>query len=144
MAVKRSQRMALVQRLAEQREEALVKVMGQTQQLLSQEQSQLQQLIAYRDDYTRQKSSSTMHFMGGEALRNYTAFMANLDQALDQQGAQIKRVEERLSQLKQQWFQAHARSKNLKNLVSRYKDDELLLLEKQLQRELDDRAIKRL
>jgi flagellar FliJ protein len=142
MAVKRSQRMALVQRLAEQREEALVKAMGQTQQLLTQEQTQLQQLIAYRDDYTGQKSSSTVHFMGGEALRNYTAFMANLDQAVDQQSAQIKRVEERLAQLKQQWFQAHSRSKNLKNLVSKYQDEELLVLEKQLQRELDDRPLK--
>lgn len=140
MAQSRSARMQVVLRLAGEKEKALVEALGKIQQQVLQEQQQKQQLEAYRQDYIdRQQSLFSTMMRGADALRNYTAFMSNLDHAIHQQQQQLELVESQLEQIKQQWFKAHSRCKNLTKLVDGYKDDELKAIEAQLQREIDDR-----
>lgn len=140
MAQSRSARMQVVLRLAGEKEKALVEALGKIQQQVLQEQQQKQQLESYRQDYIdRQQSLFSNMTRGADSLRNYSAFMANLDHAIEQQQQQLNLVENQLEQVKQQWFKAHSRCKNLTKLVDGYKEDELKVMEAQLQREIDDR-----
>lgn len=140
MAKSRSARMQVVLKLADEKEKALVEALGKIQQQVIQEQQQKQQLESYRQDYIdRQQSLFSNGVRGADALRNYAAFMSNLEHAISQQEQQLSLVEKQLEQIKQQWFKAHSRSKNLTKLVDSYKEDELKVMESQLQREIDDR-----
>lgn len=140
MKAKRSTRMALVCKLVKQDEEACLKALGEAQQQLLNEQQQLEQLLQYRQEYSLMQGRIASQVTGAQSLANFTAFMANLAEAIEHQQLRIDHTTVQVGQLRQKWQQLHAKADNLKRLVTQYQNDEQGVIERKLQAEIDDRA----
>lgn len=137
MAVKSSERLQLVLKLATMKQqraaEQLAAASAEQQQCLQ----QVEQLQSYQHEYSTNFSGRPP--ATALELRNYQRFYGNLEQVVTGQQSRIEGVEQQLDQARQLWQQAYGREKNLEKLVSKKQLQELAEVDLKLQRELDDR-----
>ncbi len=139
MAESRAKRMKIVLTLAEKAEDQAAKQLKEHAELLQSEQQQLQNL----NDYSQQYLDSYRSLKTGVSARNmmnYSGFISRLADAIKEQQAKIQRMQQGLDKLKHQWSITHQKRKALEDLIERLKKEESVLLEKRLQKELDELA----
>ena len=134
----RSKRMQPVVHHAEQKEQDAVQLFVQAQQALADAEQQLQQLFSYRDDYNRQLSESSGQSI--ERIRNYQAFIAKLNGAIDQAYVEIETRKQICEQKKLAWLKCRSRSHALNLVVEKYQLEEFREQERQEQKEQDEHA----
>jgi len=129
-----------VQQLAQSRDQKAVQELGQSQQYLRAQQAKLEELRAYRDQYARDFEASGGAGLGATRMQDYRIFLGRLGEAIRQQEAIIEQCCARHEQTRQQWVEFNNQSQAIDKLVDRYRLEENKRLERQEQKEQDDRA----
>ena len=136
----RSKRMQSVQHLAHNREQDAVRKLGESQQYLAAQQTKLQELRAYRDEYAKAFESSGGAGLDALRIQEYRAFLGRLNQAIQQQESVISQCSARHEQTRQQWLVTRSHSQAIDKVLERYRQQERQQEERREQRELDERA----
>ncbi|HRD33438.1 MAG TPA: flagellar export protein FliJ [Rhodocyclaceae bacterium] len=103
----------------------------------------LELLQNYRNEYRERFQDAAREGMGPEAWRNYTAFLARIDAAIDAQASQVDRSRDLTVQGKQMWMNERNRLKAFDTLHTRHIQREAHVLAKQEQRQLDEHTANR-
>jgi flagellar FliJ protein len=138
----RSKRMQSVQHLAHNREQDAVRKLGESQQYLDAQQTKLQELRAYRDEYAKAFESSGGAGLSALRIQEYRAFLGRLNQAIQQQETVIAQGSVRHEQTRQQWLATHSHSQAIDKVLERYRQQERKQEERKEQQELDERAVR--
>lgn len=137
MAESRAKRIQVVLILAKQQEDAAAKRLSQYREQLAAEEQQWRQLKEYADQYMRDYAG---HRQGVYAhqLINYSGFVHRLGELCTEQGMKVERMQLTFQKLQEQWRVSHQKSQSIADLIERLKLEESALLDKQLQKELDE------
>lgn len=137
MAEPRSQRMQIVLMLAERHEQAAAQRLSSYREQINAEQAQLQQLEEYAAHYldTYGSLKSGLH---AQDLISYSGFIQRLGDAKKEQQVKVARMMQTLDQLQQDWRGKYRRRESIQELIVRLRHEENEVLEKRLQKELDD------
>ncbi|GGY68387.1 flagellar protein FliJ [Cellvibrio zantedeschiae] len=137
MAESRAKRMQVVLTLAERAEEQAGQQLSQCQAQVDAETEQLRQLDEYAAQYltiyTERKTA-----VRPQELIAYSGFIQRLGDARKEQEGRLKRIEAQMERLRQAWRIAHQKCESIKELITRLKQEENALLDKRLQKELDE------
>jgi flagellar FliJ protein len=144
VAQKSSKRLQTLLRLAEMKEQAAVRQLAATIERLHNAEQQSQQLAEYEQDYReRYIGEARAQPVGRQFLMNFSGFFRQLENAQVQQGNMIVRREHEQENARRHWIELHAKRRLLANVRQRRLLSEMLVAEKKLQREIDDRAARK-
>jgi flagellar FliJ protein len=137
VAESRAKRMQVVLTLAERNEEQAGQQLSQFTQQVDAEIEQLRQLeeyaAQYLSTYTDRKTA-----VRPQELIAYSSFIQRLGAARKEQEARIARLQLQLERLRQMWRIAHQKTESIKDLIARLQREESALLDKRLQKEMDE------
>ncbi|MTI63774.1 flagellar export protein FliJ [Methylophaga sp.] len=118
-------------------ESELIKL-GEHNAVLQREQSQLDDLMQYREEYlSRFRQGDPMQMSAKKAL-DLRGFLAQLDQAIHAQQMQVNQSRQVLDRQQQNWLQARNKEQALDSLMARYRADENVKQQRREQRENDE------
>jgi flagellar FliJ protein len=137
MAESRAKRMQVVLTLAVRQEDDAAKKLSQFREQLAQEEQQLADLRDYAAQYLHAQGSLREGVMAQELI-NYSSFINRLHEACTEQEAKIARYLVMQENLLKQWRIKHQKRKSIEDLITRLEQEDNLILEKRLQKELDD------
>jgi flagellar protein FliJ len=137
MAESRAKRMQVVLTLAERQEEEAAKKLSQFRDQLAQEERQLVELRDYANQYIHAQGELRQGVLAHELI-NYSTFINRLNEACREQETKVERYKVILDSLQQQWRVKHQKRKSIEELIARLQQEDNLLLDKRLQKELDE------
>lgn len=137
MAESRAKRMQVVLMLAERKEQEVGDQLNKQRQLVDAEQEQLRQLQEYADQYRHNYSGRKTNVRPDELIA-YSGFIQRLSEACLDQQAKVERQQKVLDRCQQLWRIAHHKCESIKELIERLQQDENALVDKRLQKELDE------
>lgn len=135
----RSKRMQPVQRVAQSREQAAVQKLGQSQQYLAAQQSKLEELRTYRDQYAKAFETSGGAGLGSMQLQDYRVFLNRLNEAIRQQEVVIAQCTAQHEKTRQHWLETRSHSQAIDKVVERYRQEEHKQQNRKEQQEQDER-----
>ena len=103
----------------------------------------LEMLMKYRQDYVEQLQTLMGEGLATAKLRNYQAFLATLDGAIEQQRAIVAQALTRLDHGRDDWRNNKRRLNSFDTLAERVRRQELMAQAKREQRESDERAARK-
>ncbi len=133
----RSERLAVVLKLAQSEERAAGARLEQAQQQLQLQRRQLAQLKEYSLDY-RQRIGEQTGEVQIQEMMTYRQFLNQLSSAEDNQEKTVLRLQQNLEQIKQLWRQKYQRIKSLETLIESAKLRENWEADKREQREMEE------
>ncbi len=138
--MKRSERMKIVQSVAENEERLECRAMGESQRKLEDDLERLEELKAYRHSYS---SKGTLR-KGVRALQwqDYHKFLNRLDQAVAAQEHVVREGKSQREAHRNRWMMKRQRLKSLSRIVDRYKNAEFHETERQLRKLQDSLPIR--
>lgn len=136
---KPSQRLALLLKLAAQREQTAARALAASSERQQQAQQQAQQLADYSEEYVQRQVERARQPVSVRELANFQRFYGQLDHAQQQQARVVEQLEQEREKARQRWLSLHAREKLLEQLRAKRLAVEEVAAEKRRQRELDDR-----
>lgn len=142
-AVRRSQRMQPIQRLAGERSQKAAKRLAERREARDQEHERLGQLQGFRREYEQRFAVTAEDGMDAYRLRDYNAFMARIDTAIRQQRDTVGKLDTEVEGLRQDWLKTWGDARALEKLVDRYRDQERRHDEAREQHESDEFAQRR-
>ncbi|MGV8836174.1 flagellar export protein FliJ [Cellvibrio sp.] len=137
MAESRAKRMQVVLTLAVRQEDEAAKKLSQFREQLAQEELQLADLREYAAQYLHAQGELRKGVLAHELI-NYSTFINRLNEACREQDAKVQRYKAIFESLQQQWRVKHQKRKSIEDLISRLQQEDNLLLDKRLQKELDE------
>jgi len=137
MAESRAKRMQVVLTLAERSEKEAGEQLRQYQAQVEAETEQLRQLDEYAAQYLNIYSERKTAVRPQELIA-YSGFIQRLGVARKEQEARLNRVKAQMERLRQAWRIAHQKCESIKELIERLKQEENALLDKRLQKQLDE------
>ena len=137
--MKKSQRLQIIIDLKAREEKNTLEALGLGQ---SQKQ-QLNDLKNYRQDYLNKNASQLEKGLSVLRLIEFKVFLEKMDKAIEGEKQALERLESRVNELRQQWEQAHLKTKNIAKIQSKAKVAEQKVIEKKEQLETDERAARR-
>lgn len=139
MARKSSERLRTLLKLAEMREQAAARQLGQGNERLQQAQLQSHQLHRYESDYQQRYVDLGGSALSSNALRNFQGFFRQLETAQIRQEQTVELRAKECEKARQCWLEQHARRRLLDRVRDQRLASEALAAEKKAQRDLDDR-----
>lgn len=118
-------------------ESELVKL-GETNALLQRDQTQLDDLMQYRDDYLARFRGEDPLVMSAKKALELRGFLAHLDQAIQAQQLQVNHSQQLVDRQQQNWLQARNKEQALDSLMAKYQAAEQQQQLKQEQRDNDE------
>jgi flagellar protein FliJ len=137
MAESRAKRMQVVLTLAEREEEQAGQQLSQCQAQVAAEVEQLRQLDEYAAQYLTVYGERKTGIRPHELIA-YSGFIQRLGEAKKEQEGRLKRIQAQMDKLQQAWRVAHQKCKSIKELIDRLKLEESTLIDKRLQKEMDE------
>lgn len=137
MAESRAKRMQVVLTLAERAEEEAGRQLSQCQAQVAAETEQLRQLDDYAAQYLTIYSERKAGVRPHELIA-YSGFIQRLGDAKKEQEARLKRFQLQMERLSHAWRVAHQKCESIKELILRVQYEENAVMEKRLQKELDE------
>ena len=134
---KRSSRLTVVIELASRAEEKAAKLFEQKNQQLSEENTRLQELESFYQNYEQQFCTKNTAMRATE-LFEARQFLSRLSDVQKGQILQIERVKQDLEVAKKQRHQCYLKRKSLNELVTRYKHEESEISDKLEQKQIDE------
>lgn len=122
---------------ANKRRDDAMQQLAEQQQRLARAELQLSELQRYRGDYAAGEGVGAG--VSVTAMLNRQQFVEKIDQAIVQQGQEVKRLRRQLDLARGQWREAHAREKALDSVVSGYREQERKAEDRREQSEIDER-----
>ncbi|MBK7743951.1 MAG: flagellar export protein FliJ [Betaproteobacteria bacterium] len=95
-----NQSFLMLQQLAEQRRDSWTRKLGVALAQTQESRDRLQLLVDYRNDYQGRLERAARGGIAGEGLRNYQAFLANLERAIEQQARTLADLQADVSRLR--------------------------------------------
>ncbi len=136
----RSKRMQPVQRVAQSREQAAMRKLGQSQQHLDAQREKLEELRAYRDQYAREFESCGQGGLGAMRMQDYRVFLGRLNEAVRQQEAFIAKCIGQHEKMRLQWLETRSNAQAIDKVVDGYRKQERKQTARKEQREQDEHA----
>lgn len=137
---KRSQRMALLQDLAERKKRQADQFLADSQARVSQGEATLVQLEQFLAEYQQQFQQQGQAGMAVGQMLTARAFVEKIEASIRQHRDAMKANSDQLAQVEQYWRQVYGHQCAMKNLAERALGQERAEAEKQLQKELDERS----
>lgn len=137
MAESRAKRMQVVLTLANRQEDEAAKKLSQFRDQLAQEELQLADLRDYAAQYLHAQGELRQGVLAHELI-NYSTFINRLNEACREQEAKVERYRKIQETLQQQWRIKHQKRKSIEDLITRLQQEDNLLLDKRLQKEMDE------
>ena len=115
--------------------------MGEAAKKVAELEQQLQQLLAYRDEYVR-NSTQSAGAMDAVKLQNYRSFLDRLGEALRQHTKNLDTARAEYERRRASWSEKSIEAESLSRVVDRYRREEQHDADRREQREGDDVAIR--
>lgn len=138
--MKRSQRLKTIIDLHARQEKEALQILGRSQQLLQEQQTQLEHLKTYRQEYLAKLAERQQIGMNVSQLLEFRAFADKLDKAIEGQYQAVAVKEREYQRARAKWEDCHQRSKSIEKLGQMAVAEELKLENKREQNEQDARA----
>jgi flagellar FliJ protein len=136
--MKRSQRMAVVQKVVDDQEQRRAKALAASEQLVLEGEAKLAELEAYRTNYLRDFSSRAGSGMNAASARDYQVFLARLDDALRQQMQVVASAKAQRDNERRNWQNAAQRADAVDHMMGVWTTAERQELERHEQKETDE------
>ncbi|WP_347987193.1 flagellar export protein FliJ [Methylomonas sp. AM2-LC] len=137
---KRSERLKVIIDLYSRQEHDALQFLGRTQQKLTEQQTQLEQLQKYRLENRAglaQQQAAGLTIMQFQELR---AFADKLDKAIAGQQTLLANYEQDLHRARKNWEESHHRTQSMEKISAQAKAEELKAENRREQIEMDARA----
>ena len=135
----KSRRLEPIVQLAVSKEKNAIQALGDSYKKKRAEQSKLDQLIAFRDQYARQLNTGSSEAVGVNTLLSYRSFVAKLDKAISEQRVVVSSMDAQLGSRQSVWNAARSHKLGMQNLLDSTRAKELVVQIKREQAESDDR-----
>jgi flagellar protein FliJ len=129
--------------LAQQKNDAATKKLGQLNRNQQAAQSKLEMLQQYRRDYQEKMRDAEKNGMALQDLRNFQDFIYRLDDAITQQSAVVAQAQISLQQGRNELSETQRRMKSFDTLAQRHAEAERKLETKIEQKILDEHSGRR-
>ena len=126
--------------LAQQKNEAVTRKLGQLNRNQQSAQSKLEMLQQYRKDYQEKMQQAEKNGMELEELRNFQDFIYRLDDAITQQSAVVSQAQISVQKGRSDLSEAQRRMKSFDTLAQRHAEAEKMLEVKIEQRIQDEHS----
>ncbi len=136
--MKRSQRMAVVQKVVDDQEQRRAKTLVASEQRVAESEAKLAELETYRANYLRDFSSRAGIGMSAASARDYQVFLARLEEALRQQTQLVARAKAQRDNERRNWQNAAQRAGAVDHMMDVWTSAERLELERHEQKESDE------
>jgi len=136
--VAKSKRLQVVVNLAERELHDSAAALAKVNQQYHFEEGRLQELQTYFEEYQQQAKQQWGSGISVSQLMNFNYFLNNLRQAIEQQQQTLAHLQRVCERARQQWLNHKAKHVNLCDLQKKALQDEDKMLEKKLQRDIDD------
>jgi len=138
--MKRSERMAPVQRVLGSVERDRAKDLGAAQKVLGEAEARLQDLKQYHADYAGSFQQRAKVGQSAMALRDFQVFLERLQEAIRQQEHVVAQAREGLAGSTGRWQGAAQRVKAIDTVVDKWQQDERRSAGRLEQKDADERA----
>lgn len=118
--MRRSEKLLPVERIATLREQTTARQLADAQNRLAEETERGKQLEALRDEYLQQMKEAGRAGISGAGLRRYAGFSSQLDRMIEVQGEQIRRTDQQLAQVRDNWQKAYGRRRAVAQVKGRF------------------------
>ncbi|MFT4561007.1 MAG: flagellar FliJ protein [Gammaproteobacteria bacterium] len=135
----RADRIRRIADLSRNFERTATQSLSSSRRELEQVQKQLNDLLAYREEYRMNLRSGAELKMNGSEVRKLRAFVAQVDVVIDALTTKIQTANYRYDQARDNWQRLQQRSKAIDGIAHRELRLESNALEARTQREIDDR-----
>ena len=137
----KSQRLNVIQKIAEKKEDESVISFGQCKSKLSAMENQLKKLYQYREDYNSQFNQNASSGIKSSNIQDYLKFINNLNHNIESLLQVIDRQKNDCEKLKLEWMEKNKQVKIYSNVRSKLVENELTEKLKQEQKDLDESSI---
>ena len=137
-----SKRMQPVAEIAQQQADAAARSVAECNQIVTDMQKQLNELLAYRDDYANGLRHKGHAGLKANQIKDYSLFMERLNKAIEQQQAVLNNAGSKLAASKQLWIEKQQRARTIDSVVSRYQQVERREQSQREQRDGDEHALR--
>ncbi|MES9857827.1 MAG: flagellar export protein FliJ [Sedimenticola sp.] len=135
-----SKRFKPVQRVAESREKKAAHEFGESQRLMRAEEERLGELRRYHQEYLERFETTARGGISASQMQEYRAFIAKLDQAINQQEQVVEESHQQFVIRKESWKMKHVRTKVLEKTVDRMRQTERRTINLREQKEQDEHS----
>ncbi|NQD38035.1 flagellar export protein FliJ [Permianibacter sp. IMCC34836] len=139
----RSERLQPVAKLADKQERSAAQALGEARQAQVSEETRLQELIVYRQEYISDFQRRGRAGLNGIELQQFQQFLNQLDKAIEQQQQRIRSALTQVEQRVGQWQQRATKAKAINNVVGNLQQSENRQTDKREQAVQDDRSAQR-
>lgn len=136
----RSRRLEPVARIAENRERDAARRFGESWRVVVEQQSRLDELVRYRDEYCNDISGVTGTAMGAARLQEYRSFIGRLNAAIEQQANLIRTLQAQSDARRDHWMARRGHMRAVDKVLDRCRSDERRQAEKREQQVTDERG----
>ena len=134
----RSKRMQSVVEVTANREREAARRLGEAQNREQAAAQRLDELIRYREEYTRQFADNVS--LPAARLQDYRVFLNRLNQAVEAQQKLLVRAEQDCAAQRSLWLEIHTRVKALGKVALRYRDAERSDHDRREQKDTDEHS----
>ncbi|AOY87202.1 flagellar export protein FliJ [Marinobacter salinus] len=120
----RSRRLEVVLSLEERKEQEALERMGEARNVADQQREQVESLNRYQQEYRDQIRNSQQGVVQVSRLQAWQAFIAQLDQVIQQQQTQLRQVEEVFEARRQEWLKAWERRRGMQKYIETCRQQE--------------------
>ncbi|HWG31566.1 MAG TPA: flagellar export protein FliJ [Steroidobacteraceae bacterium] len=138
MATKRSQRMAVVQKVVDDQERRRAQALAASERRVQESEAKLTELEKYRAGYLRDFSSKAGSGISAASARDYQVFLARLEEALKQQAQIVARAKDQRDTERRNWQGAAQRAGAVDHMVQVWNTADRKELERHEQKESDE------
>jgi flagellar protein FliJ len=135
----KSKRFEPIQEIASTSAKDLSRAMGDAGRKVAELEQKLQQLQAYRDDYSKNSSQSGSS-MDAVKLQNYRSFLDRLGDAMRQQQKLLEHARADYEKKRADWSEKRVEAESLGRVVERFRKEEQRAVDQREQRDGDDAA----
>lgn len=140
--MKRSKKIKPVASHARQLEEEAARSFAQAQQVVVDFESQLQQLLDYRQDYLSRWSDVSQTRANILQLRDYQMFLEKLKSGITQATQMVEQSKQQCESVRQQWLIKRARCQALDKVLENHLHKEQQLVDKLEQQEMEELSLR--
>jgi flagellar FliJ protein len=139
----KAKRMQPVARIAQQNADDAARVLADSRRQLTAKQQQLDELIAYRDEYARGLEQKSKGGLTAMQMRDYNQFLSRLNLAIEQQQLALEGAYREIESSKRVWLGKHRHARAIDKVVDRHRQREQRDHARQEQQDSDEHAQRR-
>ena len=138
-----SKQLQVVQRVVDEEERRRAERLAARERRVAESEAKLAELQGYQKNYAREFSECAERGMDGARLRAFQTFLARLGEAVRQQAEIVDRARAERDAERDSWRRAAQRADMVDHVVKRRKSEEKRALDRQEQRESDERSLRK-